>query len=121
MREWIFIAGEYTVLLIDAIALILILVGTLQAAFAAGRALFSPLSESERKATWLRYARILSGALTFLLGADILETALTKDLETVAHVAAVAVIRTFLNYFLARDEAELKAEMDRETAREARA
>ena len=52
-------------------------------------------------------ARWLIAGLTFQLAADIIETSITTDWEAIARVAAIAVIRTFLNYFLERDFAEL--------------
>jgi uncharacterized membrane protein len=110
LRELLLAVGDYTVLFIDAVALIVILVGTIHAALAAARALVRPLPDAVRKAAWLRYSRLLSGALTFLLAADIIETSLGKDWRSLVHVAGVAAIRTFLNYFLAKDEAELRAE-----------
>ena len=61
-----------------------------------------------RRDVWLRYARWLVAALTFQLGADIVETSITHHWEAVARLGAVAVIRTFLNFFLDRDLAELQ-------------
>jgi uncharacterized membrane protein len=62
----------------------------------------------ERRDVWLRYARWLVAGLTFQLAADIIETSITTDLESVARLALVAVIRTLLNYFLERDMAEVR-------------
>jgi uncharacterized membrane protein len=47
-------------------------------------------------------------ALTFQLAADIIETSITTSWEAVGRIAAVAVIRTFLNYFLERDLSEVR-------------
>jgi uncharacterized membrane protein len=116
MRDWLLATGEITILVIDAIALLMIIVGTLQTVVTTARAVLSPLPDAVRNLVWMRYMRWLSGALTFLLAADIVETALSKDWQNIAHVAAVAVVRTFLNYFLARDEAELRAEQRAENA-----
>jgi len=44
----------------------------------------------------------------FQLAADIIETSITTDWEAIARVGAIAVIRTFLNYFLERDLAEVR-------------
>lgn len=52
---------------------------------------------------WLRYARWLVAALTFQPAADIIETSVTTSWEAVARIAAIAFVRTFLNYFLERD------------------
>jgi len=40
------------------------------------------------------------------LAADIIQTSITTDWQTIGRVAAVAVIRTFLEYFLERDVAQ---------------
>jgi uncharacterized membrane protein len=64
---------------------------------------------------WLRYARWLVAALTFQLGADIIETSITREWEAVARLGAVAVIRTFLNFFLDRDLAEVRERHRQET------
>jgi uncharacterized membrane protein len=49
-------------------------------------------------------------ALEFLLAADIVGTAVTPTWETIGLLAAIAGIRTFLNYFLHREVRELEAE-----------
>ena len=67
------------------------------------------MSGHERRAIWLRYARVLVAGLTFQLAADILESAIATTWESVGRLAAVAVIRTFLDYFLERDVAEARA------------
>jgi uncharacterized membrane protein len=55
------------------------------------------------------FARWLVAGLTFQLAADIVETSISTSWEAIARVAAVAAIRTFLNYFLERDLAELRS------------
>ena len=51
----------------------------------------------------LTLARFLAIALEFQLGADILSTAVAPTWDAIGKLAAVAVIRTALNYFLNRD------------------
>ena len=51
----------------------------------------------------LTLARFLAIALEFQLGADILSTAVTPSWDAIGKLAAIAVIRTTLNYFLSRD------------------
>ena len=46
--------------------------------------------------------------LTFQLAADIIETSITTDWDMVGRIAVIAVIRTFLNYFLERDLDEIR-------------
>ena len=54
----------------------------------------------------LSLGRNLGLALEFLLGADILQTAVAPTWDDIGKLAAIAVLRTGLNYFLDR---ELKA------------
>ena len=54
----------------------------------------------------LTLARFLAIALEFQLGADILSTAVAPTWDAIGKLAAVAIIRTALNYFLSRDMQE---------------
>jgi uncharacterized membrane protein len=103
MREWLAIISEPATVAIDAIALFVILVGTAEVLFTVVRATFKPLGEQLARRAWMRYARWLVAGLTFQLAADIIETSVSTSWQTIGRVAAVAVIRTFLNYFLERD------------------
>ena len=108
---------EATILLIDFMALLIVIYATLEAFWGAGHAAFVHRKPYYHQ-IWQRYARWLVAALTFQLAADIIESALTPSWEDIGRLAAIAVIRTFLNYFLGRDlaeeaaEAEKKAEQD---------
>ncbi len=51
----------------------------------------------------LRLARFLAIALEFQLGADILSTAIAPGWQEIGKLAAIAVIRTGLNYFLGKE------------------
>ena len=103
MKELLVTVTEYVVLAIDAIALFVIAVATVQAVVSSLEGVFSTLSGHRRREIWLRYARWLVGALTFQLAADILESAIATDWQSLVRLAAIAVIRTFLNYFLEKD------------------
>lgn len=107
---------EITILLIDFVALLIVIYGTAEATVAAGRILLGKHPPMYHR-IWLRYARWLVAALTFQLAADIIESALTPTWEDIGRLAAIAVIRTFLNYFLGRDLAEETAEVEEEVAR----
>jgi uncharacterized membrane protein len=45
----------------------------------------------------------LALALEFQLGADILATTVSPSLQSLAKLGAIAIIRTFLNYFLSKE------------------
>ncbi len=103
MRETLTIITEYAVLGIDAMAMVVIVIGTIEAFASALRVMLRPSSVVERRDVWLRYGRWLVAALTFQLAADIIETSIASSWDAVGRLAAIAVIRTFLNYFLERD------------------
>ena len=115
MREWLAFVTENAIVVIDALALVIILVGTIEAFVGGLRLLLSPPSGHARRNVGLHYARWLVAGLTFQVAADIIETSITTSWDAVGRLAAVAVIRTFLNYFLENDLGEM-----REREREAR-
>ncbi len=51
----------------------------------------------------LRLPRWLAVALEFALAADILRTAIAPSWEDIGKLAAIAALRTLLNYFLQRE------------------
>jgi uncharacterized membrane protein len=115
VREWLVLATEYAIVVIDAIALVLIVYGSLEALVGTVQLLVGTKSSHERRDVWLRYARWLVAGLTFQLAADIIESSIATGWESIGRLAAIAVIRTFLNYFLERDLAEVR-ERDHERA-----
>lgn len=116
MEELLVSVSKSCILVIDAMALIIVVVGTVQA-FVTGAwdLLTGQHSGIERRYVWLRYARWLIAGLTFQLAADIIETAVTPNWDDVARLGVIAVIRTFLNYFLERDFAEVRERQEKTT------
>lgn len=109
MEAWLYIASKNLVVAIETMALIIIAVGTVEAFFGGLWAAFAAPPPSGRvSAVWLRFDRWLVAALTFLLAADIIQTSVAPSWAEIGQVAAIAVIRTFLNYFLSRDMEELR-------------
>jgi uncharacterized membrane protein len=108
MEEWLHLVTKDVVVVIDGMALIIIVIGTVEAFFAGLRVAF-PARRANRgfRAVLLRYGRWLVAGLTFQLAADIIETSIAPTWQDVGQLGAIAVIRTFLNYFLERDLAEL--------------
>jgi uncharacterized membrane protein len=115
MSAFLLYATELTTAVIDTMALVIILFGTLEA-FYSGVVLALSRNDTgtERRDIWLRYARWLVAALTFRLAADILETSIAPDWDTVGRLTAIAVFRTLLNYFLEKDLSEIR---ERQTER----
>ncbi len=116
MKEWLTVASEHAIVFIDVLALIVILFGTLEAAVSSLRLMFSGVSNHERREVWLRYARWLVAGLTFQLAADIIETMITTSWDAIGRIAVIALIRTFLNFFLERDVVEVRARQREGTA-----
>jgi len=108
MREWLVWVTERAVLIIDGMATVIILIGTVEAFIDGIRLMLGSKSGHERRDVWLRYARWLIAGLTFQLAADILETSIRSGWQAIGQLGVVAVIRTFLNYFLERDMAETR-------------
>lgn len=58
---------------------------------------------SEKEEVRLRLGRWLAVALEFLLAADILKTAVAPSWDDIGKLAAIAALRTLLNYFLEKE------------------
>jgi uncharacterized membrane protein len=94
-------------MIVNAMALMVIAFGTIETFLRGLRGLFSPsTSGRELRDVYLRYARWLVAGLTFQLAADILDTATGTSWDEIGRLSAIAVIRTFLNFFLERDIAQ---------------
>ncbi len=111
VEEWLIYLTHQAVVLIDSIALIVIVYGTLEAFLTAISQFFRP-KHLVNGLVWLRYGRWLVAGLTFQLAADIIETAITPSWDDIGRLAAIAVVRTFLNYFLERDLGEMRETVD---------
>jgi uncharacterized membrane protein len=108
MEELLRVATRHAVVLIDCMALVLIAIGTVEAFVNGLRAMLTqPGASHASRGVWLRYARWLVAGLTFQLAADILETAIAPSWQDIGQLGAIAVIRTFLNFFLERDLSEV--------------
>jgi uncharacterized membrane protein len=89
-------------LVIEAIGALVIGIGMVLAALRFTRGTFPPDVRDFQEAR-LMLARFLAIALEFQLGADILSTAVAPSWDAIGKLAAIAVIRTALNYFLSRE------------------
>lgn len=56
-----------------------------------------------RKQVWHRFGMWLILGLEFMLAADIVRTAISPTWQQTGQLAAIAIIRTFLNFFLEKD------------------
>ena len=108
MQEWLHLVTKDTVVVINAMALVVVAIGTAEAFFTGLWVAFPARAAHSRfREIWVRYGRWLVAGLTFQLAADVIETSIAPSWQEVGQLGAIAVIRTFLNYFLERDLSEL--------------
>jgi uncharacterized membrane protein len=109
MKEWLEAVIEYSVTTINLMVVVIIGGATLMAFFRCLRALWATGDMGPQlRDAYLRYGRWLIAGLTFQLAADIIETSLAPNWEEIGRLGAIAVIRTFLSYFLDRDMKEMR-------------
>jgi uncharacterized membrane protein len=83
---------------------LVVAIGAIEAFIILIPAVVSPAhSLGARREAWRRFATWLVLALEFELGADIIRSAVAPSWNDIGQLAAIAAIRTFLNYFLERD------------------
>ena len=103
MREVLIVVSEYAILVINAMALAIVILATAQAFIQTLADTVTRASPEQKRIVGLRFSRWLVAALTFQLAADIIGTAITTDWDALGRIAVIAVIRTFLNYFLEKE------------------
>jgi uncharacterized membrane protein len=105
---------DVVVRLVEATGAAIIAVG---AALALVRLIIEGLTRrNARRFTAIRLllGRFLALGLEFLLAADVLRTAVAPTFEEIGKLAAIAAIRTALNYFLSREIAEERRQLAEE-------
>ena len=106
LHPWLGVIIENAIAIIDTIAFLAIVYGTVEAVIKVVCAMWMRASNHEKREIWLDYARWLIVGLTFQLAADIIETSISTSWEAIGRLGAIAVIRTFLEFFLGRDVTE---------------
>lgn len=109
MKEWLVASTECAIIVINGLAALIIVAAAVEAFVRSVRAALAGADDRQKQEIWLRFARWLVAGLTFQLAADILETSITTSWEAIGRIAAIAVIRTLLNFFLDRDLAAVGA------------
>jgi len=120
MKEWLTVIAASVITIIHVMALVTVAFGTVQAFARSFPAMFRPSASGRHfHRAYVQYARWLVAGLTFQLAADIIETAFAPSWDEIGRLAAISVIRTFVNFFLERDMAAVEkreAASQRETA-----
>lgn len=106
LEHWLEGAIGITSLLMEFTAVLCVVVGFISALLYLIRSKqehYSPMFNRLR----LRFGGWLALALEFQLASDILQTTVSPSYENLIQLGAIALIRTFLNYFLSKELGEL--------------
>ena len=105
MEEMFEQAAGHVALALEAVAIVVIAFGAVQAVCGTVAAVFArgPRPIGRKKEVWLQFGMWLLLGLEFTLGADIVRTAIAPSWTDIGQLGAIALIRTFLSYFLERD------------------
>ncbi len=116
-EEHLSVAVDFLVRLVEAAGALVIFVGA-----AVGFVRFLAVAVRSRQAerfvpVRLDVGRFLALGLEFQLAGDILRTAVAPTFREIGELAAIATIRTALNFFLGREIKEERAELERQRGR----
>lgn len=104
MEDLFRVISEPVALTLESLSVLMIVFGAIQSVARIAPLLIRRAGTQEMlRDAWLILARWLLLGLEFMLAADIVKTAISPSWEDIGQLAAIAVIRTFLNYFLERD------------------
>ena len=104
MEELVVLIARTAGTVIEGMAVLIVAFGSVDAFGRLMWVIVSPrVTHGERKAIWRRYGMWLLLGLEFELAADIIGSVLSPSWQELGQLGAIAVIRTFLNYFLEKD------------------
>jgi uncharacterized membrane protein len=109
VEETIHQVAEAAALSIEAMAVVVVAFGAVEGFLNLLGLVSRPSApHGARKAVWRRFGTWLLLALEFELAADIVGTVVSPTWQDIGELGAIALIRTFLNYFLERDLEQAK-------------
>jgi uncharacterized membrane protein len=109
MQEIIKALAQYAALFAEAIAVFFIIFGIAGALLIYIRkTYFARIDYRVMVASRIHLGHSLSIALEFLIGADILKTAISPTWQDIGQLGAIVGIRTVLNYFLSKELREME-------------
>ena len=110
LEAWAKSFAHYLSIIVEVVAAMVIAVSLLRFIWGYGKRVFiKDQSESNRRLR-VTFGSSLAIALELLLAADILETAIAPTWDEIGKLAAIAAIRTALNYFLERELQQIAKE-----------
>jgi uncharacterized membrane protein len=108
MEETIKRIAGFTSTLVEIVAIAVIALALLQFLISFIRTRFTKQSNETNAWLRVRFGSSLTVALELLLAADILATAVAPSWDDIGKLAAIAAIRTALNYFLEKELKDLE-------------
>lgn len=103
MEGLIKLVSSYIALSIEGVAALLIAYGTIEALIGLVPVFSTSAAIARRRDVWRRFGVWLLLGLEFELAADIIRTAISPNWSDIGQLAAIAAIRTFLNFYLETD------------------
>lgn len=104
--------AQYLSLLVEVLGTLVIGLALLQFVWAYIPALFKKKQYTVNTLLRVRFGSSLTLALELLLAADILQTAVAPTWEDIGKLAAIAAIRTVLNYFLEKELQQVEQRLE---------
>lgn len=103
---------DWLVLITESIGVVVISLGVAVAVVMLVRSLSHPVGSHRFVRTRLALGSYLVLGLEFQLAADVMKTAVAPSFTDIGQLAAIAGIRTLLNYFLTKEIASERAELE---------
>jgi uncharacterized membrane protein len=103
MQEAFKVLASYVAIACEAGTVIILAIAATEALVLLARSATHLGDLQLKKLIWVRFASWIIIALEFALAADIVDTAITPTWNDIGQLAAIAAIRTGLNFFLSRD------------------
>ncbi len=103
MKELAEIITKHLSSFVEILAAVVIGIALLQFLYRYSTNIFKPNIERTNQNIRIQFGSSLTVALELLLGADILATAIAPTWDDIGKLAAIAVLRTSLNFFLERE------------------
>jgi len=88
---------------VEILAALIIGIAVLQALWSYGNSFAKTYRSISKEAIRIHFGSSVAVALELLLGADVLATAVAPSWNDIGKLAAIAIIRTALNFFLERE------------------
>ena len=101
MHDIVTMLAEYTAYFLEAVATVIILIGSIRAlVIYASHCVFFKRRHGGFAATRIGLGHSLSLGLEFLIGADILKSAVSPTWQSLGQLAAIVAIRSAINFLL---------------------